>query len=267
MTASSVSEQIAAIAAAWRQAKRPVVFTGAGMSTESGLPDFRSAQGLWKTRPESLATLRAQQTQPDEFYFFYQWRIAKVWSVSPNLGHQALAALEERGYLSAVITQNVDGLHQRAGSQKVIELHGSLRTVSCLACGAAFDSRQLLPARTAWEDEYSRGDYHYGDECRCPRCKGFLRPDVALFGESLPEDAWQEAVSYSQSADFFVVTGSSLAVAPANLCPEIALRQGAKLVIINRDATPLDSRAAWVVRQDSAGVFDAISRKIIEENA
>lgn len=243
------------IAAAWKQVKTPVVFTGAGMSTESGFPDFRSAkQGLWKTRPESLATMTALETQPNDFYFFYQWRIAKLWDVTPNPGHVVLAALEKRGHVHHIITQNVDGLHQRAGSKKVIELHGSLRTVRCVKCSAQLDSRQLLPSGDTWETDYAAGKYQAGTECVCPKCGGFLRPEVVLFGESLPSAAWEEAAEFSRTADFFVVLGSSLAVSPANLCPQVAVNQGAKLLIVNQEPTPLDDKATWVIR-DSIGRF------------
>ena len=180
---------IVEIASVWETAATTVVFTGAGMSTESGLPDFRSKQGLWKQRPESLATMAALQQTPDEFYFLYQWRIQQLWSVEPNAGHLALAQLEKAGRVSHLITQNVDGLHHRAGSSRVSELHGSLKTVSCLKCKSRFDSRQLLPKVEGWEADYQNGSYHHGTECRCPACGGLLRPDVVLFGESLPDDA------------------------------------------------------------------------------
>lgn len=250
------------IAAAWRQAKYPVVFTGAGMSTESGLPDFRSAQGLWKSRPEALATMAALRREPAEFYFFYQWRIARLWATAPNPGHEALAALADKGFVRRLITQNVDGFHQWAGSAAV-ELHGTLRTVSCLACRAEYDSRTLLPAREYWEEEYRAGRYAPGPECRCAACGGGLRPDVVLFGESLPEGPWAEAAAASHEADFFLVVGSSLAVGPANLCPEFALDGGARLAIINAEATHLDGRAAWLVRDKAAGTLAALAGRII----
>ncbi len=248
-------------AAAWQNAGCPVVFTGAGMSTESGLPDFRSARGLWKRRPESLATLDALQRIPAEFYFFYQWRIARLWAAAPNAGHEALAALADAGLVRRLITQNVDGLHQRAGSEAT-ELHGTLRTVSCLRCGAAYDSRRLLPAAPGWEEAYQAGRYLPGRECACPACGGSLRPDVVLFGEALPPAAWDEAVNASKAADLFVVVGSSLAVGPANLCPEFALAGGARLAIINQEATSLDGRAAWVFRDKAAGVLTAVRERI-----
>ncbi len=250
------------VAAAWRSAKYPVMFTGAGMSTESGLPDFRSARGLWKQRPESLATMTALRREPGEFYFFYQWRIARLWAAVPNTGHEALAALAAAGFVKLLITQNVDGLHQRAGSDAV-ELHGTLRTVSCLECGAGYDSRTLLPAAAGWEDDYRAGRYLPGKECACSACGGGLRPDVVLFGESLPAAAWETAERASRAADFFVVVGSSLAVGPANLCPEFALANGARLVIINQEATHLDDRAEWVFRDRAAGVLAALRERII----
>jgi NAD-dependent deacetylase len=232
------------------------------MSTESGLPDFRSPQGLWKRRPESLATMDALQRMPGEFYSFYQWRVARLWAAMPHTGHKALAALADAGYVKRLITQNVDGLHHRAGSE-AIELHGTLRTVSCLRCGTAYDSRRLLPTSPDWEEAYRAGRYLPGKERSCPACGDGLRPDVVLFGEALPQEAWDEAVSACKAADFFVVIGSSLAVAPANLCPEFALAGGARLAIINQEATPLDGRAEWVFRDKAAGVLAAVRERIL----
>jgi NAD-dependent deacetylase len=254
-------DKIAAIVKAWANAKKLVVFTGAGMSTESGLPDFRSAQGLWKVRPESLATMAALRQQPDEFYFFYQWRIAKLWDVAPNQGHQALAALQQKGNM-VIITQNVDGLHQRANAENVVELHGSLRTIRCLNCYAIYDSRKLLPQYSTWEDDCKQGNYRYGDECLCSKCGGLLRPDVVLFGENLPDKAWEEAVKHSRNADFYVVLGSSLVVSPANYLPQLALQNGAKLLIINQEQTPLDSSATWVINSSIGSVLSAIKDKM-----
>lgn len=250
------------IALAWQSAKAVAVFTGAGMSTESGLPDFRSRQGLWKQRPESLATLAALHNTPDEFYFFYQWRIRQLWQVEPNAGHQALASLERSGHLQHIVTQNVDGLHQRAGSQQVSELHGSLKTVSCLDCRASYDSRQLLPRQEGWETAYQAGTYRYGAECSCPSCKGKLRPDVVLFGEALPESPWRQAVQMARSAELFVVVGSSLLVSPANQLPQSALAQGAKLLIINQEPTPLDAQATWKLDNKAAETLAAVAALI-----
>ncbi len=252
------NQLIQEIASAWHDSKVVIVFTGAGMSTESGLPDFRSAQGLWKQRPESLATLAAMRQTPDEFYFFYQWRIKQLWSVEPNAGHLALAQLESAGRVQYVITQNVDGLHHCAGSICVSELHGSLKTVSCIKCRGRYDSRQLLPQRDDWEAEYQSGFYQHGNECLCPQCEGNLRPDVVLFGESLPEESWHISQRWSHKANLFVVIGSSLVVSPANYLPQIAVEDGAKLLIINQEATPLDHLATWTLRISAAEALKAI---------
>lgn len=247
----------AEIAAAWQEATTVVVLTGAGMSTESGLPDFRSQQGLWRSRPETLATLAALRQQPDEFYYFYQWRIARLWEVQPNDGHFVLARLAAANQLQCLVTQNVDGLHQRSGVPQVRELHGTLRSVSCLQCGSCYDSRQLLPAAAGDETArlYRQGLYQHGRECYCPACQAPLRPDVVLFGEALPEPVWQEASRWSQAADLFVVIGSSLTVSPANYLPQVAVNGGAKLLVINQDETPLDAQATWVIRQPAAVVL------------
>jgi NAD-dependent deacetylase len=256
------NELIADIANAWRNARTVVVFTGAGMSTESGLPDFRSAQGMWKQRPESLATLNALSQTPADFYFFYQWRILKLGQVSPNAGHLALTLLEKTGQVHHVITQNVDGLHQLAGSEQVSELHGTLKSIRCQQCGSSFASRELLPTREGWEAEYQRGDYQIGPECFCRKCGGNLRPDVVLFGEALPNEAWRQSKEWSSKADLFVVIGSSLVVSPANLLPQTAVQAGAKLLIINQEPTPLDHMATWRLRDKAAESLRAIVEKL-----
>ncbi|NLP42105.1 MAG: NAD-dependent deacylase [Veillonellaceae bacterium] len=243
---------------AWKASKKTVIFTGAGMSTESGLPDFRSQNGLWKARPESLATIEALRKQPNDFYFFYQWRISQLLLAQPNDGHLALAALEKTGYISQIITQNVDGLHQKAGSKKVIELHGSLRTVRCMNCKSIFDARTMVPSRENLEQDYISGTYQYGKECYCPTCNGFLRPEVVMFGEQLPTLAWEKAMAISKEADFFVVLGSSLAVSPANFCPQLALQNGAKVLVINQDKTPLDGQVTWALHSSIGSVMRQI---------
>lgn len=243
------------IVTAWKAAKKIVIFTGAGMSTESGLPDFRSQNGLWKARPENLATIEALRKQPNDFYFFYQWRISQLLSAQPNAGHLALANLEKAGYISQIITQNVDGLHQKAGSKKVVELHGSLRTVRCINCNSVFEAGTIVPSRENLEQDYIAGTYQYGKECCCPTCNGFLRPEVVMFGEQLPAIAWEKAMATSEEADFFVVLGSSLAVSPANFCPKMALVNGAKVLIINQDKTPLDGQATWGLHSSIVSVM------------
>jgi NAD-dependent deacetylase len=224
-----------------------VVLSGAGMSTESNLPDFRSAQGLWaRFDPARLATEWAMENRPDEFYAFYRMRVEALTTASPNIGHRILAEWEKLGRLSAIVTQNVDGLHQAAGSRRVVELHGSLRSVRCRACGERAPSARLL-----------EGPF-------CPACGGRLRPDVVLFGESLPGAALEEAEHLASTAGLFVVLGSSLAVSPANSLPGIAAACGAKVAIVNREATPFDGRANLVIH---GGIGEVLSetRRILSE--
>ncbi len=248
----------------WLKAKKVIILSGAGMSTASGLPDFRSKTGLWQQRPEALATLNALNNTPDEFYFFYQWRITRLWQVQPNSGHVMLANMEKRQMVDMIVTQNVDAFHQRAGSENVLELHGSLRTVSCLKCHKVYDSKQLIPQSADWEEQTSV-DYKHGKECFCQACGGYLRPDVVLFGESLPVSNWQKAVAAARQADLIVVLGSSLLVGPANQLPNYVLEAGGKVIIINNDKTYLDSSAEVVINDDIAKSLEGIEKYILEQ--
>jgi NAD-dependent deacetylase len=213
------------------------------------LPDFRSETGLWKKRPEALATLDALYDDADEFYFFYQWRIAKLAKVKPNQGHIILAGLEKQKKLRLIATQNVDGLHQKAGSDNVLELHGNMDTVSCLDCRKSYDSLGILPAGVDWDKADSVG-YKHGRDCLCPECGGYLRPDVVLFGEQLPADSWHKAALAAEQADVIVVLGTSLLVGPANQLPFYTLQGGGKIVIVNNDPTPFDKNASIVINAD-----------------
>ena len=208
------------------------MFTGAGMSTESGLPDFRSNGGLWKAnrRFEELASVDALEHAYDEHVEFYRWRIGMLDGHAPHDGHRIVADWQRRGLVDTIVTQNVDGFHTRAGATGVLELHGTLTNVRCHRCGAERPARVFLDA----------------DGTRCA-CGGKRRPGVVLFGEALPaavlEAAWQAA----RRARLFVVLGSSLLVAPANLLPQAAAAAGAPLVIVNHDPTPLDGAASLVI--------------------
>ncbi|UFJ39253.1 NAD-dependent deacylase [Brevibacillus humidisoli] len=221
-----------------RQSKQTVIFTGAGMSTESGLPDFRSArQGLWRGKdPAMYASTHALEYNRALFVDFYRMRIEGLLACQPHIGHRIIADWQQRGLVSAIITQNVDGYHQQAGSQDVIELHGSLRTVRCLACGRRYPAERYLQE----------------DGTRCT-CGGFLRPEVVLFGEMLPEQALQAAEREMANADLCIVLGSSLQVSPANLYPQIAKQNGARLVIVNMEPTELDDLADQVVHDCKIG--------------
>ena len=202
------------------------VFSGAGMSTESGLPDFRAAGGLWKQnrRFEELASTSALRHDFPEFVEFYRWRIRMLQGVEPHAGHRLIARWQREGRVSALITQNVDGLHTRAGSPEAIELHGSLRVIRCQRCGNEADAERFLT----------------DDGTHCARCGGKMRPGVVLFGEALPEEALRKAQEASERADLFIVMGSSLQVSPANYFPQVAKARGARLVILNREPTALD---------------------------
>lgn len=218
-----------------------VVLSGAGMSTESNLADFRSREGLWaRFDPMRLANLGAMEREPGEFYAFYRIRLEALAQAEPNRGHLILAEWEKRGILSAVVTQNVDGLHQRAGSKRVVELHGSLRTVSCSRCGKGIPGKELLE-RTA-----------------CAACGGPLRPDVVLFGENLPAAAFEEAEKLASTCGLLLVLGSSLAVSPANSLPGIARACGGKVAIVNREPTPFDGRADLSARGEIGATLAAV---------
>ncbi len=220
-----------------RESRHTVVFTGAGMSTESGLPDFRSAKGLWQgTDPTLLASTYALAHNREAFVAFYRMRIKGLLGCRPHAGHERLAKWEEDGLVHAVITQNVDGFHQRAGSRQVTELHGTLTAVHCQSCGSVYPAERYL-----------------ADDGTVCACGGFLRPSVVLFGESLPADALKRAEEAAKRAELFLVLGSSLQVSPANLFPQIAKQAQAKLVIVNHDPTPLDDWADLVIRDRSIG--------------
>ncbi|HEY7371150.1 MAG TPA: NAD-dependent deacylase [Polyangia bacterium] len=234
--------QLARLLAAHRPA---VVFTGAGMSTESGLPDFRSNGGLWKQnrRFEQLASRDALETDYDEHVEFYRWRIEMLAGHAPNDGHRVLASWQQRGLVSTIVTQNVDGFHTRAGADGVLELHGTLANVRCDRCGDERPAAEFLEAA--------------GLACACG---GKRRPGVVLFGESLPTATLRAAWMASERASLFIVLGSSLAVAPANLLPEAAVTAGAPLVIVNRDPTPLDRAASLVIHASIGDTLRAADR-------
>ncbi|WP_067729514.1 NAD-dependent protein deacylase [Oceanobacillus damuensis] len=221
------------------EANYTVVFTGAGMSTESGLPDFRSSNnGLWKKKdPSKIASTDALNNNIEEFTAFYRERVIGVKEYKPHKGHYILADWERQGIIQSIITQNVDGFHQMAGSKRVAELHGTLQKLHCQTCRKGYDSK-----------EYIRNEYH------CD-CGGILRPSIVLFGETLPEDAFQAAFEETQRADLFIVLGSSLSVTPANQFPLIAKENGARLVIVNQEKTDMDLYADQVVNNEKIGVL------------
>ncbi|UJL46298.1 NAD-dependent protein deacylase [Virgibacillus sp. NKC19-16] len=220
-----------------KESNYTVIYTGAGMSTESGLPDFRSADnGLWnKKDPSKIASTTALNDNVSEFIAFYRERVLGVRDYKPHKGHEILAEWEKRGLVKSIITQNVDGFHQRAGSKRVAELHGTLQKLNCQSCASVYSS-----------EEYVDREYYCS-------CEGVLRPSIVLFGESLPRDAFQFALNETEKCDLFIVLGSSLSVTPANQFPLIAKENGAKLVIVNRDKTDFDSIADEVINDREIG--------------
>jgi NAD-dependent deacetylase len=231
------------LAAALRGAERVTVLTGAGVSAESDVPTFRDPQGLWATfKPEELATPEAFRRNPRRVWEWYEWRRQRIHTVAPNPGHEALARMEEHFDSFTLVTQNVDGLHQRAGSRRVIELHGNITRTKC------FEEDTWVET---WSEE---GEV----PPRCPRCGGLLRPDVVWFGEMLPVQAIREAELASENCDIFFSIGTSTAVYPAAGLPFTALRAGALVVEINPGETALTNRASFVLRGPSGRVLPAL---------
>lgn len=229
-----------------RAARRVAVLTGAGVSAESGVPTFRDAQtGLWaRFRPEELATPEAFRANPRRVWEWYAWRRERVQSVEPNPGHHALAELERRVPEFTLITQNVDGLHQRAGSRSVIEIHGNILRTKCFSEDVPVDS---------WSDT---GDV----PPLCPRCGGRLRPDVVWFGESLPADDLERATRAAANCDVFLSVGTSAVVFPAAGLIDQALFAGAMVVEINPSRTPYSLRARHALTGPSGVILPALVR-------
>ncbi|MGZ3559881.1 MAG: NAD-dependent protein deacylase [Thermodesulfobacteriota bacterium] len=219
--------------------KKTIAFTGAGISVESGIPDFRGAQGLWqKYDPEEYAHIHAFYSNPDRVWLMLKDMFALVMNAKPNPAHLGLAELERMGLLSSVITQNVDGLHQAAGSHNVIEFHGSHRTLSCLKCSTTIDGTALkiedLPPR-------------------CSRCSSLLKPDVVFFGEPIPWDAQTMSFKESKSCSMVLVIGTSALVYPAASIPITAKERGATVIEINMERTPLTDQISDYLIPGSAG--------------
>ncbi len=233
-------------------ARTAVAFTGAGVSTESGIPDFRSPGGVWaNSQPVMFQDFLENAESRWEYWRQKSESHASMFQAQPNVTHKALARWEELGLLRGIITQNIDELHQRAGSQKVLELHGTAMKIGCLDCRAMFaadpmvrefEQSQVVPA--------------------CPQCTGKLKHATVSFGQMLPQDVLQTGAKWAQEADMFLTLGSSLVVYPAAQLPEIAKKQGARLVIINRESTPLDCIADLVIHAPLGEVMDAIEAQL-----
>jgi NAD-dependent deacetylase len=240
---------IARAAALLRQASYAIAMTGAGISTPSGIPDFRSPDsGLWtRVDPFSVASLFAFRLRPKGFYDWIRPLASLMLAAQPNAAHQALFRLEAASLIRAVITQNIDGLHQKAGSRRVHEVHGHIREATCIRC------YQVVPA-----DNLMEGFLVTGEIPRCA-CGGVLKPNVILFGEQLPLSAFTAARQETRGCDLMLIAGSSLEVEPVAGLPLMALGHGARLIMINYQATHLDERADVVIHSDVAEILPRIA--------
>lgn len=257
------SEELRFAAGAIADAETAVAMSGAGVSTASGLPDFRSDNGLWERYDREDFHIDQLRTNPEEFWRTYvqiDEELSGAGSdsnsgdtVDPNSAHKAFAALERSGQIESIITQNVDGLHQAAGSEDVIELHGNGRRVVCPNCRAEYDSKSI-------RERVESGDI----PPRCEQCSGghVLEPSVVLFGEQLPDHAFYRAHALAQDCELFLVAGSSLTVEPAASLPAIAADRGATIIIITHDRTPLSDRAEYDVRADVTDVLPRLQEAV-----
>ncbi len=244
-----MSREARALAEYLRKSRVGWAFTGAGVSTPSGIPDFRGPEGLWRVHdPERVSTIQAFRERPEEFFSFWIERFELMARAEPNAVHRLLARLEARGMLRGVITQNIDGLHRKAGSRTVLEVHGNAWTGTCTGCGKGYELGWMA-ARVREQGV-----------ARCG-CGALVKPDVVLFGEQLTPDfqrAWEEVAR----CDLLWVLGSSLQVWPAAELVPLAARNGAVVIIANRDPTPYDDLAALVIRDDLAALAVAVARAL-----
>jgi len=238
---------VARLADLIRERQPVVALTGAGVSTESGIPDFRSPTGIWsRYDPMEYATIDAFRRDPRKVWEFYGLRLRVLAEAEPNAAHLALAELERLGVVKAVVTQNIDLLHERAGSRQVVEVHGSIRTASCPGCGERYPLERVLELlETAGAPE-------------CPACGRVLKPDVVFFGELLPAEAIDRATELARSAALLLVVGSALEVYPVAGLPLETLAAGGELAIVNRGPTPFDGEAALKVDGSAGDVLPQV---------
>lgn len=238
----------------FRQSKHAVILTGAGLSTPSGIPDFRSTgTGLWsKDEPLDAASLHTFRTRPERFFSWFRPLANQIFTAQPNPAHIALARLEEAGKIKSIITQNIDMLHQKAGSKTVIEMHGTMQTLTCSQCYHKVQAENYLSLFV-----------ENGELPLCPKCNQLLKPDVILFGEQLPQAAVSRAQRDARQCDLMLVAGSSLEVLPVAGLPMQALDRGAHLIIINNTPTYLNVRADVAIMEDVAAIIPAIMEKVL----
>lgn len=246
-------DRISEVAHLLKHSRAAVAFTGAGISTVSGIPDFRSPEsGMWNhVDPMAVGSIDGFRQNPAAFYNWVYPLARKAVDATPNPAHYALAELERRGFLHAVITQNIDMLHTRAGSLCIYELHGHLREATCTHCFVVYPGQPIL--HQFLEDHLVP---------RCPGCGGVIKPNVILFGEQLPYLELQAAQKSASHTDLMLIIGSSLEVAPASDLPMLALRHGARLGIINLEPTHLDHLATTVIHADAAEILPEVVRRL-----
>lgn len=237
------------------RARQGVAFTGAGISTESGIPDFRGPDGFWKRNDQAKFTIQNYVRDPE--HRKERWRQAVQGrsfmrtDTKPNAGHVALARLEQLGCIRGVITQNIDGLHHEAGNEHVLELHGNAKRIGCLSCGESWPAADVLKRVAEGEDDPS-----------CTYCGGILKSTTISFGQQLPADVIEAAQRWSLEADFFLVVGSSLVVTPAAALPGMAKQMGARLAIVNREPTDQDGRFDVVIHGDAGPTLSEIVTRV-----
>jgi len=248
-----VDDKISLIAQKIKESRKNVIFTGAGISTESGIPDYRSQGGIWdKFRPVYFDEFMSSKDSREEYWHRWVALYQGIVEARPNAAHMALARLEEMGLLQAVITQNIDGLHQASGlaDENIIELHGNTCRIRCMSC------RKIAPI-TGVQQRLAAGDM--APECQCG---GFLKPDTISFGQAMPVAEVEKAGALSQGCDFFLVVGSTLLVQPAAHMPVYAKNRGAFLAIINLSETPCDGMCDVLIRSKAGEVLQQIVKEI-----
>lgn len=240
------------------EAQYLVALTGAGISTPSGIPDFRSPEsGLWRMAdPMEVASLSAFRYRPLEFYEWLRPLVEISLKALPNAAHRALSDLEKFGPLKSIITQNIDLLHSKAGSQKVLEVHGHIREMICIRCGLITAAEPLLTAFTT-----------VGDIPHCGRCNSILKPNVILYGELLPPGLMRQAEAAARACDVMLIAGSSLEAFPVNELPHLAHQTGSRLIVINLAPTPLDKFAEVVIRGNVTDILPQLARPFHPQTA
>ncbi|MDX1438210.1 MAG: NAD-dependent deacylase [Anaerolineales bacterium] len=249
----AVQDAINHAAALIRSAQRGMALTGAGISTPSGIPDFRSPNsGLWNiVDPFEVASMLSFRRAPERFYEWIRPLATLILEAAPNPAHLALTSLQKSGFLTTIITQNIDGLHQKAGSSNVYEIHGSVNQLTCVSCYLKVETSEII-------DQF----LIEGQPPRCSKCGSILKLDVILIDEQLPMNIWHEAEQASQACDLMLVVGSSLEILPVSRLPLYALERGAPLIVVNLTETYIDIRADVVIPGDAAEILPRIAQAV-----